>query len=185
MILKEGGERAFSLLAARMGFQRGDESRQPYQDGETLTVNWVVDGDLRVTVTNDQISESTYLQVFGGDRESVADTAAALADLGTFSYEELLHTYRTAEDAENRASSLVRLGLGAPPARDEEFSSAIAEGLQSPQKELRNAGLWAASYYALPEFAPLIEKIASAEDDDDIRETAELMLSIYRERGQK
>lgn len=183
MILRQEGSAAFPLLVARMGLKKVDETRESTAEDKRVTITWEADEGLRIVFTQDGLCDSEYVQVFGDDAEGVGGVAEALSDLGTYGYDDLLQAFRTADSIDEKAMSLIRVGVGAPPAIDEEFCDTIIEGLSSPETKLREAGLWAASYYALRKFVPFIQEIARTETDEDVAETAELMLQVYRDKG--
>ena len=185
MILTEGGRSAFPMLATRMGFKEIEDTSITSPEGSRSTTVWEVEAGLKVVYTKDELSETEYVQVLGDEPDSVAGIAGALGDLGTYEYEELLDSYRGADSVDKKALSLIRVGVGAPPVMDEEFCDCIIEALASDEPQLREAGLWGASFYAVREFIPFIEEIARTEVDKDMKETAELMLEIYHQRGLK
>lgn len=183
MILKEAGSHAFPLLVSRMGFEKVDETATDSAEGGRSTATWKVDDNLRIIFTKDGLSDCEYVQIFGDEPESVGDTAEAISEIGTYGYDELLQAYRSADRIEEKSLHLIRVGVGAPPTADEEFCDCIIEALTSHQPKMREAGLWAASFYAMRRFFPFVQDIALTEIDEEIKETAELVAATYRQRG--
>ncbi|MFE4372545.1 hypothetical protein ACFRMN_30785 [Streptomyces sp. NPDC056835] len=172
MILKEGGSTTFSLLVTRMGFKKIEDVRTSASTGDRVTTTWEIDNGLKIVFTSDKLSKSEYVQVFGDESESVSGVAETLGELGTYGYEDLLHAYRAASSIEEKSLSLIRIGVGAPPTADDEFCDCIIDALKSQESDLRKAGLWGASFYAMRKFIPFIQEIVHAETDEDLKETA-------------
>jgi hypothetical protein len=150
-----------SALANRLGFSRADEKEFRTESGDRLEIIWAIVPGLSLHYVEDGISDSRFVEVHGDEIDDVADIAESLNEVfQPFSYNDLLNAHRNAKTPEESQSTLLRLALGAPPERDEEFSSLIERALRSPEQGDRRAGLLAATYYGLPEFIPAIQAIA-------------------------
>jgi len=175
---------AAEALASELGFVRSEERTLDTEAGWRVERDWVMDSGLKLVMVDDGVAGVQFVQVFGGESSDVTEIGLALEDyLNPYSYEDLLAACHDMADPKAKPQAVVRLGLGAPPAPDPDFSGCIAEALDSEDRKLREAGLWAASYYALRDFFPRIEKIAGDDPEQEVMDMAEDLAGVYRQGG--
>ncbi|MFD8495106.1 hypothetical protein [Amycolatopsis sp. NPDC059657] len=171
-----------ATLAERLGFTRAGEKDFRSDSGDRREVIWDIDAGLTMHYVDDGISGARFFEVRGDDVDDVADIAESLSEmLRPLSYDDLLDAHRNATTLDEKKAALLRAALGAPPERDDDFAGLIEHALRSTDGQIREAGLWAATYYGLPDFIPAIQAIAR--DDADLADLAKDVLRGFKERG--
>lgn len=139
---------------------------------------------LKVTYAEDVAASCRFLQVHGDFEDRVTSTVTALEDtLAPWSYSDLLRFFDIHDDEEHQISATLRLAVGAPPAFDQDFFTRIEDSLRSENLRVRKSALSAISYYSVKEFSPLLRTVAESDPAPSLRETAQIILDIYEERG--
>ncbi|MGW6907720.1 hypothetical protein [Streptomyces sp. NPDC054940] len=107
--------------------------------------------------------------------------AMVTSDLAAYSPDELIAELDDHSDPEERASTVIRAGLGAPPRFDERFFTRIRAALDDDPKVWHSA-LLAIAYTPWPEYADPIARAIEHEPDEDLRETLRVLAGgLYRD----
>ncbi|MGX8903984.1 hypothetical protein ACR820_01660 [Streptomyces netropsis] len=184
MVIRAGnGQKAVqdSLQGFRLDLNTECIREYPGGRGE---VSWTVGRAAQVVYGHVPAAATRYVQVVGDDEEEVLSLVEHLEQqLHPWGYEDLLLYCDEAHLPNDRASAVVRLAIGAPPAFDEDFFSRIRDALCDSDATVRDAGIQAASHYAVTQFAPLLDELARTDPDPELRETAQALLSVYEKAG--
>ena len=94
--------------------------------------------------------------------------------------EELLSAADRGGTLEELRVAVVRVGLAVPVVKDDAFSRRIVAAIRAPVPEIREAGLWAASYARWPELDQLIANMAHNDPEELLRGEAQVLLNARR-----
>jgi hypothetical protein len=162
-----------SRLAHQLGWQYHDiflpEGRQPFEkvwltdDGHT-SVHWIEDGEV----------DLNYFVVQGDNQPQVA--AAIREDVEIVGRDELRSIFDRAEESDELLAALTMAAVAALPEFDHEVFQWFEAGFTHQRPSVRQASAILTAYPGWPEFRAPLERLASEDENDDVRETAEAML---------
>ncbi|WP_416979763.1 hypothetical protein [Streptomyces sp. T028] len=167
---------AVADFASRRGFKLIRDATSDPRFGVTRELAWELDPGLELYYVEETKMASCFLQVEGDDKEDVNETADLLAELfRAASPERLLDDVDSAATAEQYASAILRLGLGAPAAFDEEVYRRIAAAIDADGADIRRAGIWSTAFSRWPEFGELLERVAATDEVPELRREAAIV----------
>jgi len=145
-------------------------------------VGWQVDPGLDMYYVEEMRTASSFVQVMGDDAEDVRDITEALQiRFSPLTPDELVNAVDTSESIEDSAHAVLQAGLGAPEQFDMRFYERIRAAIESADGQLREAGIWAASFLLWDELRAAIERIESGDPEKRLRSAAKAILNIgYR-----
>ncbi|MEY9860675.1 hypothetical protein ABH935_006312 [Catenulispora sp. GAS73] len=177
-VLDEGVVQTF---AERVGLQ---DLGEPENRDATTSRGWKVDDGLELHYGWDARSGRGFLQVLGDNQADAEEIARAIEEhFLPLSYDQLLSMFRNADSPQNRAQATLLVGLGQPPSFDQDFFDCILDALGDFNRDIREAGLFAASHRVTTGMVPIIKVMAAGDPDDDVRDIAEMLLEICQEEG--
>ena len=145
-------------------------------------VGWQIDPGLEMYYVEEIRTASSFVQVMGDDAEDVKDITEALQiRFSSLTPDELVNAVDTSESIEDSAHAVLQAGLGAPEQFDMRFYERIRAAIESADGQLREAGIWAASFPLWDELRAAIERIESGDPEKRLRSAAKAILNIgYR-----
>ncbi|WP_460063257.1 hypothetical protein [Streptomyces sp. YKOK-I1] len=164
---------ALTEFASRREFKLIRDATSDPRFGVTRELAWELAPGLDLYYVEETSLASCFLQVEGDDRRNVNEMADVLAELFRApSPEQLLDDVDSAATAQQHASAILRLGLGAPAAFDEEIHRRIAAAIEADAEDIRRAGIWATAFSRWPEFGELLERVATTDEVPELRRAA-------------
>lgn len=177
-------EESVAAFAADMGWAAvadlpGDEGR-----GVPRRVAWQIAPGATLNYFRDDALSFSYISVMSGLGQEFAEqlTPMVRAELDTCEDAELLSGMETVGEQE-RASAVIKAGLGAPLEFDEEFYSGFFTAAQDTAPVVRNAAVRAIYYTKWREFTDVLTELSSSDPDRSVRDFAGRVLAVLRGAG--
>jgi len=143
---------------------------------------WQIDPGLEMYYVEEVRTASSFVQVMGDDAKDVEDITEALQiNFSPLTLDELVNAVDESKSAEGRAHAVLQAGLGAPQQFDKRFYDRISAAMESADSQLREAGIWAASFPLWGELRATLELIEVADSEKSLRRAAKAILDVgYR-----
>lgn len=131
----------------------------------------------------DDMAGVPYVQITGPDRKNKAEIVRQHIDV--YSEHELFEAWDSAEDIDDCADAILRIGVAAPVQPKDRFFRRLLEGLEHPHAGVRAAALVAIGYTAWKEFKPLVEEIQEHDSEAGCRKRAQVLLQFWGRQAEE
>ncbi|MEV4129888.1 hypothetical protein [Nocardia sp. NPDC049707] len=178
LVLRDGvDESAVEELAALLGWPRRTDIPEDLEEWRPRQIAWYVGPAIAATYSEDLLSGFPYVMITGSDEKVIRVTAElAESKLDTWRLDELVQSADPEADSATYATSVLRLGMGAPVEFDEEFFRSIRRALRSDRPEVRKYAVWAITYEPWPAHATLLAELLDEEQDEEVADLARNVL---------
>lgn len=165
--------------------QSNDWARSGTDDNDRKSeVRWQVGPATQLHYVQDRVIGMCY--VFAAD--SIPTLATGFGDvieseLDIIPIAEIMNAIDREQDSLALGREIIRLGVTAPLAYDDDVFFRISNALRSPDDRVRELAMWATTYSSYPEYRPILRMIAQNDSVQSARERAEFVLQAFDEAG--
>ncbi|MFE6867522.1 HEAT repeat domain-containing protein [Kitasatospora sp. NPDC057692] len=178
-----GAEQADDV-ARGLGWELVREIARDKQEGVDGQLIWLGPDDVSLHYVVDALSGIGYTVLAGPGRTAVEPFVGPVLDhLRPWTLPELFERLDEADEPRERVRNILRIGLAAAAAFDEEVFRRISGTYADSEPRVRLAGLWAATYTGYPQFLPRIREIASHDPDESLRSRAASIATAFASEG--
>ena len=183
MVLREEArEEDFWRFARGLSMTNIRDVSSPHRQTIVREIIWKARSGVRLHYAADYLSASKIVAVEGdyndGQFHKFIEVVVRLFE--PWSLDELIDEVDScdADDPRPLALAVIRLGAGAPNEYAGEVFNRISEATRSPHAWVRKAAIWATMYSQWPQFLPLLEGVADADPDEEMRSDARRMANF-------
>lgn len=165
--------------------QQYDWARSGADDkASKLEVRWRTGTASELHYVEDRVIGMCY--VFAAD--SIPTLATGFGDvieseLDVVPIVEIINAVDQEQDSLRLGREIIRLGVAAPLAYDDDVFARISNALRSPDDRVRQLAMWATTYSSYPEYRPIMRTIAQNDPEQSARERAAFVLQAFDEAG--
>lgn len=189
MVLREQGtEEGVQGFARGLSMTKIRDVSSPERQTVVREITWESPSGVKLHYAADYLSASLIISVEGDDDDHFNRFLKAVVRLlDPWSLDELINEVDSCavDDSRSLALAVIRLGVGAPNEYNDEVFNQISDAMRSPDAWVRKAAIWATMYSQWPQFLPLLEQIADADADEEIRNDARRMVNFAQGSGNK
>jgi hypothetical protein len=147
-------------------------------------LSWKVDAGVAFYYVESNLADECCVGLLAKDEGAAAREHQELVkNFVHWTRGQLLAAVANAEEIEERARAVLRVGLGAPVGIDEEFFTCIVDGAQHEDPAVREMALWAMVFPGWPQFRPVLRRIAESDPVDDLRSLAVWVIAAFEAKG--
>lgn len=174
-------EEQVSKYARERNWPVAGTTEEDPEEGTVREVLWLAEPSLALHYAEDRITRTAYVMASSWSPELAEDLSRRLErELDVVPLDQLLRAVEEADDAQTLSLAINRLSLAAPREYDGDVFRLIAKGLRHADSNVRLASIWAVGFMPWPEYRPILRKLAEADPDGMVRETAADLLEAYR-----
>ncbi|MGW0791111.1 hypothetical protein ACWD04_23425 [Streptomyces sp. NPDC002911] len=171
-------------LAVELGWPRREEYAADPEEGTPYQVVWAAGPKLSLHYFEDDIARNSYVVVVGEDAAAVRGAAEIIeVRLHTWRLDELVAEVDSSSGPTELTQAVIRAGLGAPEEFDDRFFTRINDALRHSDTRVRESAVWSVSYVPYPNYRPQLVQVRDHDPDEDLRDTAGLLLEGFDEAG--
>lgn len=167
----------FEETAAELGLVK-QETWEARGEGQAYEQVWATPDKTRaVNYVEDPLSGMSYVHFRGDDLEELMEEFGD--KLSTFWPDELIGLFHEATEHNEIVDYVYRLAIAFPDFDPEVFTIFEGVAADAPHPKLRLAGLDALAYRTWPQSRAVVERVARADADAEVREQAARILTLW------
>ncbi|MFC8244852.1 hypothetical protein [Streptomyces chartreusis] len=175
-------EEVESLAVAHGWTQESTVQKQPPFSGTEIT--WSSSGGGSLLYTEDEMTGNCHVVVEATNREEVQRIGELVVDeLHPWEMPELVFAVDTAPDEIELGLSVIRLGIAAPPRKDEEVFRRVRSALTHDDVRVRDMAIVATTYSPWPDYVPILRGIEQGDPEPKLRQRSRFVLESYADAG--
>jgi hypothetical protein len=175
-------EEVESLAVAHGWAKSSTVQKQPPFSGTEIT--WSSSGGGSLRYTEDEMTGNCYVVVEATTRGEVQRLGElVLEELLPWEMPELVFAVDNAADEIEFGLSVIRLGIAAPPHRDDQIFRRVRSALTHDDVRVRDMAIVATTYSPWPEYVPILRDIAQSDPEPKLRQRSRLVLESYTDAG--
>lgn len=175
-------EEVESLAVAHGWVKASTVQKQSPFSGTEIT--WSSSGGGSLRYTEDEMTGNCFVVVEATHREEVQRIGElVLNELLPWEMAELIYAVDTAPDEIELGLSVIRLGIAAPPRKDEEIFRRVRSALIHDDVRVRDMAIVATTYSPWPDYVPILRGIEQSDPEPKLRQRSRFVLESYADAG--
>lgn len=149
-----------------------------------LEMTWSLPNNGTLRYTEDEMTQNCYLVAVAATRDDAQSIGNLILDeLFPWELPELILAVDIAPNNLEFGFSVIRLGIAAPPRKDEEIFRRIQSALVHEDFQVRDMAIVATTYSPWPDYIPTLRSISENDPEPELRHRSAMVLESYANAG--